>query len=495
MHAHPDPTRTAERAARPHRWAFPQWLVIVLAALSCLPALVARYPQMTDYAAHLARFRVMLDAGKSPFLAQFYTFDWAWSGNLGADLLIWPMAALFGLERGGWLIVLALPLLMGAAIMSVEWALRRRVGVSSVLAFVFIWSPSLLLGFLNFTLALALALFTFAGWVLLEGQRCWRVLIMVPASVLVWVCHVSGWGVLGLMVFGYEWSRDKSWRAFVAPWPLTLPFALMLATGGGGAGAALYGDHVAIYKRAIWERAMRDQHEWLDKASLAVIAIVLMGAALKRRLDPRLAWGAGLLLIGSLLMPRHIAGGDYADYRLIPVGLMVACLAADLRLPARAVWLVPAFYLLRLSITTASWHADSRETERLMMALDHVPAGARIASAVAVRRGVWGFNHFEHLGAWAVVRRDALVNANFAVPGLHMLRLKDGPPGFTDPSQRVFVRAGERVDLAAFAPSAHADWLWYGGDVPVSALPAGAVVVWRDGHALLARLANGPAGR
>ena len=494
MNAPSDPTRIAERAARPAGEAFPQWLVVALAVLSCLPALVSRYPQMTDYAAHLARFRVMLDGGKSPFLAQFYTFEWAWSGNLGADLLIWPMAALFGLERGGWLIVLALPLLMGAAIMSVEWALRRRIGASSVLAFLFIWSPSLLLGFLNFTLALALALFTFAGWVLLEGRR-WRPLVMVPASVLVWVCHVSGWGVLGLMVFGYEWSRDKSWRAFLAPWPLTLPFALMLATGGGGAGAVLYGDHVAIYKRAIWERAMRDQHEWLDKGSLAVIALLLAGAALKRRLDPRLGWAAALLLVGSILMPRHIAGGDYADYRLIPVGMMVACLAADLRLPARIVWLVPAFYLLRLTVTTASWHTDSRETERLMLALDHVPVGARMASAVAVRRGVWGFNHFEHIGAWAVVRRDALVNANFAVPGLHMLRLRNGPPGFTDPSQRVFVRPGERVDLAAFAPAAHADWLWYAGKVPAATLPAGARIVWRDGDAILARLANRPAGR
>ena len=488
MHAPSHPTRIAERAARPSGGEIPHWLVIALALLSCLPALVSRYPQMTDYAAHLARFRVMLDGGKSPFLSQFYTFEWAWSGNLGADLLIWPMAALFGLERGGWLIVLALPLLMGAAIMSVEWALRRRIGASSVLAFLFIWSPSLLLGFLNFTLALALALFTFAGWILLEGRR-WRALVMAPASVLVWLCHMSGWGVLGLMVFGYEWSREKSWRAFVAPWPLTLPFVpALLAAGSGGLG---YGGNVLRYKMTIWGAAMRDQVRPVDIGSLGFVGALL----LRRNFDPRLGWAALLVLLGSLFIPRHVSGGDYADYRLIGTGLMLACLATDLRLPRRAVWLVPAAYALRLSITTWTWWHDSQETERLLTALDHVPRGARIASAVAVRPDAWAFNHLEHIGAWSVVRREALVNANFAVPGLHMLRLRNGPPGFIDPSHRIFVPAGGRVDLAAFAPAAHADWLWYVGYVPAATLPAGAQVVWRDGNAILARLANQPAGR
>ena len=62
--------------AAPVRSLAALWWAIALALLSCLPVLVARYPQMSDYPAHLARYHVMLDAGRSPDLARFYGFTW-----------------------------------------------------------------------------------------------------------------------------------------------------------------------------------------------------------------------------------------------------------------------------------------------------------------------------------------------------------------------------------------------------------------------------------
>jgi hypothetical protein len=41
------------------------WFSVLLALASCLPVLVAHYPQMSDYPAHLARYAVMLDGGRS----------------------------------------------------------------------------------------------------------------------------------------------------------------------------------------------------------------------------------------------------------------------------------------------------------------------------------------------------------------------------------------------------------------------------------------------
>ncbi|MFN5244862.1 MAG: hypothetical protein ACK5B7_10570, partial [Novosphingobium sp.] len=199
-------------------------LGLVLAVLTCLPVLVAKYPQMVDYAAHLARYYVMLERGENAFLQRYYEFDWKWSGNLGADLLVQPLAALFGLEAAGRIIAGLVPLLTALGILAVEWSLRRRIGLASLLALCFVWSPSLILGFLNFGLAQAAALFAFAAWVRLEDKP-WRPLLFMPLGVLVWVLHVSGWGMLGILVFGYEWHRRKDLSAFFAPWPLFLPFA------------------------------------------------------------------------------------------------------------------------------------------------------------------------------------------------------------------------------------------------------------------------------
>src|SRR5690606_29167748 len=120
--------------------------------------------------------------------------------------------------------------------------------------------PAMGMGFYNFCLALALALFAFALWVRLE-RKSWRPALFVPIGLGVWLCHASGWGVLGVLVFGYEWHRRKSWRALLATWPLAFP-AFPMLLDGAAAGGLSYGPYVLLYKWQIWLRAMRDQVMW-----------------------------------------------------------------------------------------------------------------------------------------------------------------------------------------------------------------------------------------
>jgi hypothetical protein len=460
-------------------------LGLVLVVLTCLPVLFAVYPQMVDYPAHLARYHVMLDQAASPYLQRYYGFEWRWSGNLGADLLIRPLAWLFPLETAGRVLVAAIPLLTGLGILAVDWALRRRIGLASVLAMAFVWSPSLLLGFLNFGLSLAGALFAFAGWVLLEGKR-WRAALFVPVGLAVWLCHVSGWGVLGIMVFGHEWSRDKSWRAFLAPWPLVFPL-LALVAGGGAGELPSYGPAPEVYKRAIWKQSMRGSLEWLDYASSITVVLVLIGSAALKRWDMRLGWGAAIMLIASLILPRHIFGGDYVDARMISTGLMAGCLALAWRAPRWVLLVAAALFLTRLGYTTMDWNRDSRETQRLLSALDQVPRGARVANIVVTERAVWGYNGQEHICGYLVVRKDALTNCNFALPGVHMLTIREGGRLFRDPYHRMLHWAGTPIDLSNFEPARHADWLWYVGQMAPRGLPAGYVTVAQGPHWLLAQ--------
>jgi hypothetical protein len=463
-------------------------LGLLMALLSALPVLAARLPQMGDFPAHLARYHVMLDAGRSPFLARYYAFEWKWTGNVGFDLAIAWLAPFLGLEPAARLLLILIPILTGLGILAVEWALRRRIGIGSLLAMTFIWTPALLMGFVNFALSMAAALLAFALWVELDGRR-WRWAPFLPIGVAVWACHVSGWGVLGIMVFGYEWSRRKSWRAFLAPWPLLLPVGPLLF-GGGTKGVLSYGAQVLIYKQAIWLRAMRDQVFWLDVVTPGLVALGFLAALMWRRVDGRLAWAALLLALATLAVPRRIAGGDYADYRLIAAALLVACLAIAWRPPRIVLWLAPALFLVRLGVTTEAWHRDSRQMEQMLTTLDHVPHGARIAGAVALELTGWPNNPFDHLPGYAVVRRDALTNVNFAIPTIHMLQVREGGHAFADPTQRVLYRSGQPVDLSDFAPARMADYLWYIGKPEPAALPAGAVVIHRAPGSLLARLAK-----
>ncbi|MXO73311.1 hypothetical protein GRI99_16920 [Altererythrobacter buctensis] len=461
-------------------------LGLVLALLAALPVLVAVHPQQADYAAHLARYHVMLHGADSAFLARYYDFRWALTGNLGVDLLMVPLGTLLGVERASWLIALLLPPFTGLAIISVEWTLRRKVGPGALLALTLVWSPAKLMGFANFCLALAPALFAFALWVRLEGKG-WRAPLFILIGAVVWLCHSAGWGVLGVMVFGYEWHRSKGWRAGLRTWPLWLPFAITAATLQGASGNG-YGDSVLAYKLSIWLKALADHHQGLDMLSVIAIVAVIAIAWRAGKLDGRLGWAALFVALLSLVLPRHFGGGDLADLRLVPVGLLLGCLAIDLKAPRWVLYLAPVLFLARLAVTSVAWHEESAQLQSALAGLEQIPEGARVAGAVALDPGQWGSHALAHAPSYATVYRDALVNSHFAIAGVHMLRLRVAAEGFTGPSQTIMAKRGETIDLAAFAPARRADYLWYFGTNPVSALPPGAQVLHRTPASLLLKL-------
>lgn len=475
-----------------HRWRRDEafWLGILLSFLASLPALVAWAPQMTDYPSHLAGFKVMLDHGYDPFLTHYFLFNWEWTGNLGAELLMVPLAPVFGLEMSGRLIVALIPFLTGLSIVAVAWSLRRRIGVGAILAFATIWSPSLLMGFLNYSLSLAMALFAFALWVRME-ESPWRRVVFVPISFVVWLCHVSGWGIMGVLVFGYEWTKRRDWRdwvPFTKPWPLVFPLVPMLA-GMGANSKVSYGRWgVLEYKWGILYKAMRSYDQVFDVASLCVVVAVIAFALFSRRIDGRAGWAALILLAMTMLVPRQIFGGDYADYRLSTTALMVACLAIDWQVPRWGLVVASLLFTSRIAMTTVIWYEDAQTARKMITALDHVPMGARVATAVAIPRAQWLFGPFEHFGSYAVVRRSAMENSNFALPDVHMLSMRETRYRFNDPTQRILYTDNQRIDLRKFKPARHADYLWYIGKAQPVALPDGAQIVYSTSNSFLARL-------
>lgn len=467
------------------------WLGLLLAFAASLPVLVAWAPQMTDYPSHLAGYKIMLDHGRDPFLTRYYAFHWEWTGNLGVELLMVPLAPLLGLEAAGKFITWTIPLLTGLSLLSVAWTLRGRIGVGAILAFATIWSPALLMGFLNYSLSLALALFAFAGWVKLETWR-WRPLVFIPVAFVVWLCHVSGWGVLGVLVFGYEWHRRKGVPAFLAPWPLIFPLLPMLL-GAGSNSKVGYGTRVLEYKWQILYRGLRSQVEWVDLATIAIVVALLVVAGLTRRIDGRLGWAALILLLLTLAVPRHIFGGDYADYRLITAALLVGCLSINWPAPRWGLLLVAALFALRLGITTVHWYENGRTSAHMVEALERLPEGATVATAVAIPVRQWEFGPYEHLGSYAVVRKSARENSNFALPDVHMLSMAEPDyRHFADPSQRILYAPWQKIDLRRFKAAEKADYLWYIGTARPVALPDGARILFRTPNSFLARLANPP---
>ena len=118
---------------------------------------------------------------------------------------------------------------------------------------------------------------------------------------------------------------------------------------------------------------------------------------------------------------------------------------------------------------------NATDSARLLAAVDHLPQGARVANLVVTNSGTWGYNAQEHIGGYAVLRKDVLINAHFAIPGVHMISTREGGPNFRDPSQRMLWRKGP-IDLSNWEPAKGMDWLWYVGQREPDALPRGAVI-------------------
>jgi hypothetical protein len=86
--------------------------MIAFMLLSTIPLWFTQTPPLRDLIGHMGRYHVALEIGHNPVLAENWSYRWALIANLGADLLIMPIAWLIGLERAVWLVAAVLPPLM-----------------------------------------------------------------------------------------------------------------------------------------------------------------------------------------------------------------------------------------------------------------------------------------------------------------------------------------------------------------------------------------------
>jgi hypothetical protein len=98
-----------------------------LMLLSTAPLWFTSLPPLIDLPGHMGRYHVELHLADSPTLQRNWDFHWRLIANLGVDLLVVPLAAVFGLSRAVWIIALALPPLMIWGIVRMSRALHGQL--------------------------------------------------------------------------------------------------------------------------------------------------------------------------------------------------------------------------------------------------------------------------------------------------------------------------------------------------------------------------------
>ena len=486
-----------------------RWVLALLIAAMAIPLLWPQVPPLVDLLGHMGRYQVQTQIDRVPALAEAFSFKWRLLGNLGVDLLIEPMAALFGVELGTKLIVLAIPPLTAAGMLWLAREVHGRVPQASLFALPLAYAYPFQFGFINFSLSVAFALPALALWVRLgrTTRPGVRALILAPFACLLWLTHMVGWGLFGLGAFGTELVRRRRagaslpqacFRAGVACLPLALPLIPMALVPSTSADAQTF-DWFHWQAKIFWVASLlRDRWHDLDVISIWPLAGLVLFAIPGRRLklDPLLGVPALLCLIAFILMPRVTFGSAYADMRLLPFTFALALLAirpVELRWGR---WLALAglvFLTVRLTANTVSFALYDRSFRSELQALEHLPRGASVLSLVnRPCRSEWSTPRLDHLPAMAIVRRDAFTNDQWTVDSAQALEVvKPGVGAYgADPSQLVYPKhcASEGSDLdqatrefnrAAF------DHVWVlNGRVSAPDLQP----IWSNGHSTLYRV-------
>lgn len=424
--------------------------MVAMVLLAAVPLLYPPVPPLVDLLGHMGRYRVQLDLDSSPYLQAYYAFDWSIMGNLGVDLLVALLAPIMGLEPAVKLIIITIPMMTVGGMLWVAREVHHRLPPTVMFALPFAYGHHFQFGFVNYSLSVALALLAFGLWLRLGRLRKYRLraLVFVPISVVVWLCHAFGWGILGLLAVSAEVVRNHDdgrswWRSILrAAWhamALTVPLLLMLAWREGSGGQT--GDWFNWTNKLFSLRtALRDRWRVWDLVSAVIPVVVFLFAIVHPRLtlSRMLTFTALVLATAFALLPRIIFGSAYADMRLVPFLFAIALLAirfrgkTDFALAQALAIAALVFCLARTGSLTWSLKLAADDHRDKLTALAHVPRGAAVVSFAGLgctQETSWPMWRNAHLGGLVVVRREGFSNDHWDVAGAKLL-------GVTHPAGR-----------------------------------------------------------
>jgi len=416
-------------------WGVFLLLLIVAAA----PVFSTVLPPLVDYPNHLARMHLLMAGGD-----RCYAVRWAALPNLAEDLIVPPLARVMPLALAAKLFLIATFALLAGGVV---WLNRIATGGWRwwpLAAFLFLYTRTLLWGFLNYLFGVGFALCGAALWLTLEERRAsLRILASSIVGLICFFSHLAAFGIYGLIIIGVELPpalaelRARRWRVFarrvaiLAPQFLAPGAVFFFLSPHEAGGAIAYG---AIWRKADLLFSVFDNYSRpFDIACFAALTGLLLALAVTRRLglDRRLGCALALLAASYLLAPSQMLAGSAADHRLPAAGFLLLVAASAPRFPRRRVAaaagaVLAAMLVARMAVIEEVWLTADRVYTAVLDGIDRLPSGATLALAYPPGAVNMVKIPLLHIATLAIPRREAFVPTLFAVPGQQPVVLR--PP-------------------------------------------------------------------
>jgi hypothetical protein len=422
------------------------FIFLALFAITQIPLYWVEYPDIQDFLNHLARLHILLQLSESDALQQYYTFRHLKVGtNLAMEVIVPLLAKAMSL-------ILALKIFSSLAMfltVSGAAALGRAInGRSSYLllgVLFFTLNEMLQMGLLNYLFGLGLAFWLLTAWIYARNHfslGSWIAFSL--GGILVYLCHLSAFGVYAVCVLGYELARQSSKGPLMCKSSvigLLLPLTQFVPT------VML---HMLASVSAGIDTPPPIEYSWLELPFLWVIyKLLLLGIAPLisvsgyivgqiifgflliftvyvgyreglLKLSATVKWMAGLLLLCIFLLPDAGFGSRLVDARLIPaLGLILWSglqLDEDCALnPKLLLGLIVVIVVLISVETGRQWTMRDVEYKSVRVALQQIPEGSKVATIMLDEPKTLD-NISSHSGAFSVIDRSALLSNMFIWP-------------------------------------------------------------------------------
>lgn len=454
---------TIERSSERHL----PWSILgaagALLLIALIPLVLVQIPPLVDYPNHLARVHILADNGQHPFLRQYYEIHWDLLPNLAIDILLPPLLTVVSIETAGKLFLGFILTFLIVGTMALHRALHQRWSPWPLLAFFFLYNSVFLWGFLNYLFGLGLALLTCALWITLRDRSA-RLLIPLFSVLAVglFFAHLFAFGVFALVVLSYEggaWlserktgGRDSDTSLAKALPTIVLPLLLLTLSPTFRTNPADYPFWLrglppppAVtflplnVKLEAFKGTLRTEHQTLDRVTAGLL-VGLVGVGLWRRqwsLQPTMYLPLAVTLGAALAMPASIGTTAVVDIRMPVVVVLLAIASSDWPNRRRR-WFIPValafslLFVMRTAVMTEGWLDTDRHYRQFIPALDRLPEGTRLLSAIKLASydansprdsRIPETRPMVNLSCWGIIRRSAFVSNLFTAPGQQPVQL------------------------------------------------------------------------
>jgi hypothetical protein len=415
-------------------------IIVLLAAFSIvalIPFLTCSPLPLPDYQNHMARIYIEAELRHSPLLQRYYEIHWQILPNLAMDLAVPQLARIMPLQSA-MLAFTALTLgLLVAGCFAVHRVLFGSVSYGPFAVFLLLYNRQFLFGTLNYLFSLGLALLIFALWVVLRRKPLLvRCAIFVPLVFVVFVSHLAGFGVLGVLIGGYEFNsflQQKDYRALrdalvAAGFAFGLSMFLFVMRSPTSSRATPSEPFGLKSRLAGLLEAFHNYNMALDFATFLFV-VGAFGLALlrgKARLHRRMLLPLLALMLIYCIIPSRLLGTYYADRRLVPAIFLVLICSLEWKLPSKYLLAgIGLLFMVRTGVIVKNWSEINRANAVTLDVIEHVSAGTKVATAVGLKTYPLLNNPpLGHLPMMAVIRKQVLINGIYAGFGYETLRLK-----------------------------------------------------------------------